>query len=129
MLLSRIIFIICIFFSTSSYTFAENKSDSLTEDIAQEIYYETLSPFCPGRALADCPTEQARDLKLQMFNDLKAGKSKQQIIEEFLNKYGKNFSSTPDMSGINLAAWILPIIVVAIGLVIVFFKLFTAQKS
>ncbi len=100
-----------------------------SEDLAQEIYYETLSPFCPGRALADCPTEQAREVKTQMLNDLRTGKSKQEVVDSFLQKYGQHLNSMPGFSGLNLFVWLLPALIIIIGIIVVLKKTSLQNKE
>lgn len=85
------------------------------EDEAQQISYELLSPFCPGRALADCPSPQATDLKQKIRAELRSGKTKDQVSKEILDQYGQGLSALPSWSGINALAWVLPLAILLIG--------------
>jgi len=52
------------------------------EKDASEIYNTLLSPFCPGRLIANCPSSQAADLRTQIRDRLEAGASKDEVIDE-----------------------------------------------
>jgi cytochrome c-type biogenesis protein CcmH/NrfF len=104
-----------------TYTF-ETHAESTSLKDAQEIYYETLSPFCPGRSLADCPTDQSRELKVKILQDLESGKSKQEVLNKVLADYGQHLSAKPGLSGFNLFAWLIPLFFIGIGIIVVFFK-------
>lgn len=43
---------------------------------AHQIFYQTLSPFCPGRLLSDCPSTAATELKDKIRIKLNAGESR-----------------------------------------------------
>ena len=122
-MLNRFLIFVLIF-SFSCNSLAENSSLKS----AQEIYYETLSPFCPGRSLADCPTEQSKDLKARILQDLESGKSKQEVLSKVLSDYGQHLSAKPSLSGFNLFAWIIPISVIIIGFVVVVIRVFSLSK-
>ena len=94
-----------------------------SDQSSQEIYYGILSPFCPGRSLADCPSEQASALKDKIKSELVAGKNKEVILDEIIKEYGEQFRAAPKMSGWNSLAWLIPILIVFVGFVIVIFKI------
>ena len=83
---------------------------SSAESTANEIYYQILSPFCPGRSLADCPSTKANELKVEILTELKSGKSKSEVLDIVFQKYGDEFNSKPPLSGFAAFAWIIPII-------------------
>lgn len=90
---------------------------------AEQIYSEVLSPFCPGRALKDCPSSSADELKTKILIDLNSGKSKQEILDELYQTYGDDIRSVPAFKGLGLFAWLAPVLFVVIGLIFLFVNL------
>jgi cytochrome c-type biogenesis protein CcmH len=78
------------------------------EDSAKHLYGTVMSPFCPGRLLSDCPSEQASLLKETILEDLKKGSSEEAILAELESKYGSEIRAMPTVSGMGLVAWIVP---------------------
>lgn len=93
---------------------ADVKSES------QEIYQEFLSPFCPGRSLADCPSKRATELKLEISGKLEAGQDKELVLSELMKEYGEHLNSKPATTGFALLAWAVPIVFVLLACVFVF---------
>lgn len=75
---------------------------------AKEVYQEFLSPFCPGRALADCPSGKAKELKLEILEELKSGKSKIEVMSELESQFGEELNANPGLSGLGLWVWLVP---------------------
>lgn len=61
----------------------------------------------------------ALPLRAEIRAKMDAGKSKQQILAEFTDKYGEKILSSPTTSGFNLVAWVLPFVVVGSAIAIV----------
>ena len=76
---------------------------------AHELPHELMSPFCPGRTLADCTSEQAGTLKAWLLVQEAAGRSREDVEAELLARYGDVILAKPRASGFGLAAWGLPI--------------------
>lgn len=116
--------------SATAFSQSQSRPDqALIEKASEELYYEILSPFCPGRALADCPTEKASILKAKIKDELLAGKSKQTVYQDVINEFGDQFRAVPDMSGLNSLAWIIPIFTIAVGLIIVILRIRSQSSS
>ena len=86
---------------------------------AHSIFSEVLSPFCPGRALLDCPSGSASELKNKIREELRAGKNKDQIMNELYTLYGDEISSVPRLRGFGLLAWLGPLVFFILGILIV----------
>lgn len=81
----------------------------------RDVYQEIQSPYCPGRALSDCPTEKAEKLREQIKLKLESGENKHDVVEEIILKYGEEYRAKPKTSGFGMFAWIVPFIFI-IGL-------------
>ncbi|HXQ22331.1 MAG TPA: cytochrome c-type biogenesis protein CcmH [Candidatus Acidoferrales bacterium] len=57
----------------------------------------------------------ALPLRQEIRDQMALGKSKEQILAYFKDKYGEKILSAPTTSGFNLVAWITPFALVALG--------------
>jgi cytochrome c-type biogenesis protein CcmH/NrfF len=78
------------------------------DEAAKRIYGSVMSPFCPGRLLSDCPSDQATQLKHQILDDLQAGKTEGSIIEGLEGRFGSVIRAMPQGTGMGLVAWVAP---------------------
>jgi cytochrome c-type biogenesis protein CcmH/NrfF len=67
-----------------------------------------MSPFCPGRTLADCPSGEAESLRLWIVVQEAAGRSRDDVVAELVGRYGEVVLSAPRARGIGLAAYAIP---------------------
>ncbi len=58
-------------------------------------------------------------LKKEIAEQIATGKSREEILSYFQTKYGEKILSAPTTRGFNLAAWTVPFIAIALGLVVV----------
>lgn len=89
------------------------------ETEAARIFNSTMSPFCPGLLLANCPSSQAADLKAEIRAKLAAGVAPDSIRAELYARFGDQVRATPPASGFGLVAWIVPALVIVVAAVIV----------
>ncbi len=78
---------------------------------AQSISRQTMSPFCPGRTLSDCPSEYAGQWRHDIQRMVDEGKSAQEIQAELERRAGGDLSGSPNRGvgyglpiGLSLAA-------------------------
>ena len=83
------------------------------------MFFEVMSPFCPGRSLADCPTDQAENLRNKMLDEVKAGKKPRDVVEETIQSLGEDFRAAPKSAGFGFFAWAVPGGFVLIGLILI----------
>ena len=88
---------------------------SRAHDQAREISSSVMSPFCPGKLLADCSSNQASQLREKIRSDIAAGKTKQQVLDELFALYGESLQSAPNTYGFGLTAWITPALFLLLG--------------
>jgi cytochrome c-type biogenesis protein CcmH len=80
---------------------------------------DIMSPFCPGRALADCPSPQAQTLRAWILVQEAAGRSREEVEAELLERYGDQILAAPRARGFGLTAYAIPIGVFLAGGVLV----------
>ena len=87
-----------------------------------DVWNSTMSPFCPGRALIDCPSGQAAELRDWIVEQEKAGRSREEVEAELYDRFGDVILQAPKATGFGLAAYVIPVVGVALGaLVLVIF--------
>ena len=79
------------------------------EPYALELYNESMSPYCPGRTLMDCPSEQAAELRGWIADQERAGRSRGDVEAELYQRYGDVILQAPRAEGFGLAAYLLPL--------------------
>jgi cytochrome c-type biogenesis protein CcmH/NrfF len=84
-------------------------------DWVYELGNELMSPFCPGRTLADCPSPDAASLRMWIAVQAAAGRSRADIEEELYARYGEMIRGAPKAEGIGLTAYWIPAAVFAGG--------------
>lgn len=89
----------------------EPVSDDEVNQIARELY----CPVCENTPLDVCPTQACEDWRAEIRVQLSQGKSKEEIQQYFVDRYGAKVLSTPPQEGFNQIIWILPIGAVVVG--------------
>jgi cytochrome c-type biogenesis protein CcmH/NrfF len=82
---------------------------------AYDLANELMSPFCPGRSVADCPSPQAQTLRMWLIVQESAGRSRDDVEAELVARYGESILGAPRAKGIGLSAYLLPVAVAAAG--------------
>jgi len=59
------------------------------ELILQELSTELMSPYCPGRTIASCPSPNARKLEDHILAEANAGKSREEIELALVDRFGE----------------------------------------
>ncbi len=82
---------------------------------SQEIYRETRCPTC-NTPLDVSNSPAARDIKDFIAARVAQGQSEDQILDALVAEFGREVLATPPKSGFDLVAWIVPILLVVVGL-------------
>lgn len=90
------------------------------DEQAFAIFDSTMSPFCPGRLLRDCPSSAATELKDNIRSRLEKGQTREEIMEDLVSIYGDQVKAAPETSGFGLLAWITPFVFLGVGLLLIF---------
>ena len=60
------------------------------DQILQQLSTDLMSPYCPGRTIAACPSPQARQLEDHILAEAKSGKTRDQIEHELVARFGRD---------------------------------------
>ncbi len=132
-----IAFILLILLTTASAALAQgvdpNNPHNLSPEqqaIARDIQTELWCPICQGVRLDECEQKVCQQMRDMIDEMLLEGKTKQEIIDEFVDQYGVVILGEPPKEGINLMAWITPLVLVIAGLGFAFWmsKKWTKKK-
>jgi len=85
------------------------------EGWAYELANELMSPYCPGRSVADCPSPQAQTLRMWLIVQEAAGRPRAEVEAELVARYGESVLGAPRAKGFGLTAYLIPVAVVAAG--------------
>ena len=108
-------FIIIYFFLFSSLHTNEVKPELI------EIYKNLRCLICQGQSIADSNSDFASTLKLVVQDQINEGKSKEEIYDFLISKYGEWIVYQPTLSKNNFLLWFLPYLILVIGGLVIFF--------
>jgi len=84
----------------------------------QQIAAGLHCPICKDLSVADSPAPLAQQMREEIAQKLDAGQSAAQIRAGFVAAYGESVLMSPPRHGLAGAAYYLPLLVLAIGLII-----------
>ena len=90
----------------------------LTYDVAeaQSIDRMIMCPVCPAESIDQAQVPIARQMRQVVREMLAQGATRQEILDFFAQRYGQEILASPPKSGINLVAWIFPLVGVSAAL-------------
>ena len=77
--------------------------------------HDLMSPFCPGRTLAECPSPNATELRFWILTQAAAGASEAEVRDMLTDRFGDVLLSAPRAEGWGLSAYVVPIAFFVIG--------------
>lgn len=94
-------------------------SDSALEARTTAIASRLRCPVCQGESIQDSPSELAQNMRSVVRDQLREGRSPDEIEAYFVSKYGEWILLEPTMTGLNLALYAFPVLLVLGGLALV----------
>jgi len=68
-----------------------------------------------GKVLINCTCDTSKETRKTLMGKLESGLTVDQIVKQYVDKYGETVLSAPTKSGFNLSAWIMPFVALVIG--------------
>jgi cytochrome c-type biogenesis protein CcmH len=68
-----------------------------------------------GKVLINCTCDTSKETRKVLMSKLESGLTVDQIVQQYVDKYGETILSAPTKSGFNLSAWIMPFAALVIG--------------
>ncbi len=100
---------------------AQTPEPAYSESQAQGIDRMIMCPVCPAETIDQAQVEISFQMRQVVRDMLSQGSSRDEILDFFVERYGKDILAAPPKSGANLVAWLMPVGGVAAALVAVFF--------
>ncbi len=95
-------------------------ADPVLEERLQKLSKELRCLVCQNETLADSRVDLALDLKGQIREQMKAGKSDQEIINYLTARYGKFILYNPPVDPTTYLLWFGPFVLLLAGLWVLF---------
>lgn len=102
---------------------AERLPDPAQEARARELFRDVRCLVCQNESIDDSEAELAKDLRGIVREQVSAGKSDAEIKRFLTDRYGEFVLMTPSFNAWNLALWIGPFVVAALGVLLLVFRL------
>ncbi|MGK3141418.1 cytochrome c-type biogenesis protein [Pantoea sp. C2G6] len=104
------------------------------DSVAQEEQYRDLTaslrcPKCQNNSIADSNAMIAADMRLKVYQLMKQGQSRQQIIDYMVARYGNFVSYSPPVTPSTLILWVGPALFVLLGGCIIILRSRRRQSS
>jgi len=116
--LVALIFMAAVWFSLAFIVPKPPTVDQRVYNIAAQL----RCPVCQNESVADATSTVALDLRQEIRQQVLSGKSDQQVIQFFIARYGEQtIVWAPQWQGFSLLIWLVPIALMLVGLVLVYF--------
>src|SRR5947209_10718323 len=106
-----------------SYVFLHNPVQQTLDQRVHDVGSQLKCPICQGESVADSPSLLAQQMRGVIRQQLQSGKSEQEVIQYFQDRYGSQIVWSPTWQGFALLAWLVPIALLLGGAILLFFVL------
>ena len=93
--------------------------DTVLEARVRAVAAELRCPVCQGESILDSPAELAQQMKSVVRDQLREGRTPDEIKAYFVARYGEWILLRPAMKGLNIALYVFPVLIVLGGLALV----------
>ncbi|MBH0056423.1 cytochrome c-type biogenesis protein CcmH [Pseudoalteromonas sp. SWXJZ94C] len=93
------------------YQFDNNEQAILFEELTKEL----RCPKCQNQNIADSDAVVAKDLRDKVLVLVKEGKSKDEVIDYMIDRFGYFVHYDPPVTPATLVLWVLPVLIVIVG--------------
>ena len=104
-------------------------NDPEQEDRYNELTMELRCVVCQNQNLADSDAPLAQDLRKEIYKMMQEGRSNDQIKTFLVERYGDFVLYRPAMKGNTLALWLIPMVLLGIGGIAVFFTVRSRNRK
>ncbi len=97
----------------------QSPADSVLEARTAVIAAQLRCPVCQGLSIQDSPSELSQQMRAVVKDQLRAGKTPEDVKAFFVSKYGEWILLEPKAQGFNMLVYALPVLLVLLGLGVV----------
>jgi cytochrome c-type biogenesis protein CcmH len=94
---------------------AGSRPDESADARSRRLQHQLACPECAGSSVADSNSPTARAMRDDIVRRIAAGERDADIRAAYVAKYGNKVLLMPANSGIGLVAWMLPLVVLFLG--------------
>ncbi|MDN3400841.1 MULTISPECIES: cytochrome c-type biogenesis protein [unclassified Pseudoalteromonas] len=102
---------VAVFAQQDRYQFDSNEQAVRFEELTKEL----RCPKCQNQNIADSDAVVAKDLRERVLALVKDGKTKDEVIDYMIDRYGYFVHYDPPVTPATLILWVLPVLIVIIG--------------
>lgn len=123
-------FFLSIILAASAYALSVDPPlpDATQEERARALFHELRCVVCQGETIADSPSEVARDMRMEVRQQIALDKNDAEIMDYFLHQYGEKVRMKPIVEG-NELLWFSPLLLLLFGVWVVWHSLFKRRTS
>lgn len=96
---------------------------------AADMAGQLMSPFCPGRLLADCTSPDAGVLRKDIAVRIGAGETAAAVKADLVKEYGAEILGAPAATGVGWLAWLVPAVLGLVSFVAIGAKVVHATRT
>ena len=118
-----VLFLLCLLpLAAIAQVQEEEKSsgDPVIEARLAKLSHELRCLQCQNQTLADSPAGLAADMRREIREQMKAGKSDQEIVAFLTDRYGQFILYKPRVTPVTYLLWFGPFVLLLAGLVVLF---------
>ena len=94
-------------------------SDSALDARTREVASQLRCPVCQGESIEASPSPLAQEMRALVRQQLAEGRAPDEVKSYFVSRYGEWVLLQPRASGVNLAVYVLPLVMLLAGAAIV----------
>lgn len=100
-----------------------NQFDSPQQEADYQSLIQTLRcPQCQNNNIADSNATIATDMRAKTLELLKQGKSKNEVVDYMVERYGNFVTYDPPMTPATIFLWVLPVLLILSGIGLIFMR-------
>lgn len=102
---------------------------SAFQDQFRDVASDLRCPTCVGLSVLESDAPFSKQIKDEVTNQLKAGKSHEDILTFFTERYGPWILRVPPKTGVSVLAWAIPLAVLLAGPLAVWFLVWRRRDN
>ena len=125
------LFLTALLFSSVAFSAIDalNFSSPQQESDYHQLTQSLRCPQCQNNNIADSNATIAMDMRGKVFELLQEGKSKNDVVDYMVARYGNFVTYDPPMTASTLVLWIAPLLLVLLGVVFLLRRKPKAQSA
>ena len=128
-LVMLVLIVVALFLSVGTVAAQDGGPESISDDEVNAIAKQLFCPVCESTPLDVCETQACKQWRELIRLKLSEGWTEAEIKQYFVDNYGARVLDEPPMEGFHALAYVVPPIIILIGIVILFRAFKQWQKN